>query len=223
MTHRKLLAMTLAVAIAITAILAAAAYALPQFLPIESPNNTFTGTAVGSSILENSAGTELACTAGSDRGGFETDTLGTFHLTFDNCSSSGVKCTTEGDTTGLELMEGSFHFVYDTLGTGETLGEGLLLLPKEVDFTCLGGLLNNKIKGTLLCLIHTPLTSSKTHVFRCEGEAKGKLKEKRYWNDNGTIVEVQLLSNLNEGGFKESNLQMEYTLATTEAGAWMNE
>jgi hypothetical protein len=223
MTHWKLLATVFTAAVALMALLAGTAYALPQFLPIESPNNTFSGTATSAWIFENSAGTQLTCTSDKDRGGFETDTLGTFHLTLENCNSSGVKCTTEGDVSGLILSEGSFHFVYDTLGTGETLGVAILFLPKETDFSCLGGLLNNKIKGTLLCLIHTPLTSSKTHTFKCEGEAKGKAREKKYWNDSGTTVEVQLLSNLNEGGFKESNEQLESTLATTEAGAWMNE
>jgi hypothetical protein len=223
MIYHRALATALTAAVALLALLAVAAYALPEFLPIDNPNNAFTGTATGTSVLENSAGTKLECTKGSDSGGLETETLGTFHVTFENCSSSGVKCTTEGDTTGLILGEGSFHFVYDTLGAGETLGVATLLLAKETDFSCLGGLLNNKIKGTLLCLIHTPLTSSKTHTVKCEGEPKGKAKEKKYWNDSGTTVEVLLLSNLNEGGFKESNLQLEYTHATVEAGAWMNE
>jgi hypothetical protein len=223
MKRFRLIGLALVAVFALGAMLSASAFALPQFLPIVEPNNTFNGTAVGSAILENSAGTDVTCTAGKGNGGFETDTLGTFHIIFENCSSSGVKCTTEGDTTGLILSEGSFHFVYDTLGTGETLGVAILFLPKETDFTCLGGLLNNKVKGTVLCLIHTPLTSSKTHTFKCEGEPKGKAKEKKYWNDNGTIVEAQLLSNLNEGGFKESNEQAESTISTVEAGAWMNE
>jgi hypothetical protein len=224
MKRFRLIGLVLVAAFSLAAMLSASAVAvLPQFLPRVAPNNVFSGTATGSSTLENSAGTKIECTKANTHGGSETDTLGTFHVTFENCSASGVKCTTEGDSTGLILTEGSFHFVYDTLGTGETLGVAVLFLGQETDFSCLGGLLNNKIKGTMLCLIHTPLTSSKRHTLKCEGEAKGKAKEKTYWNDNGTIVEAQLLSNLNEGGFKESNLQAESTMATVEAGAWMNE
>jgi hypothetical protein len=225
MSSLRLLVIVLTTMPVLAAALATSAYALPQFLPIAGSNKTFTTKTTGTSILENSAGTKVECTAGKGSGGFETDTLGTFQITFENCSSSGVKCTTEGDSTGLILSEGSLHFVYSALGTGESLGVAILFLPKETDFTCLGGLLNNKVKGTVLCLISSPLSSNVTHRYNCAaGEKKaGEAACNSYFNDNGTAVNAQLLSNLNEGGFKESNEQLSATITTAEAGAWMNE
>jgi hypothetical protein len=225
MKPRRRLAVALTAAIALTALLAATAQALPEFLLSAKPNNVFTGTATGTSTLENTAGTKVECTKANSSGGLETDTLGTLHITFESCSSSGVKCTTEGDLTGLILAEGSFHFVYDALGTGETLGVAALFLLKETEFTCLGGLINDKVKGTVLCLILTPLTSTVTHQFHClKGTKAGEAGEKSYWNDEGGKVEAQLLSKLNEEPFfKETNLQMLSTFTTPEAGLWMNE
>jgi hypothetical protein len=233
MRPRRLLAISITAAIALTALLAAAAYALPEFLPFTN-NNTFTSKNDATPIiLENSAGTKIECTSENDSGGLETDTLGTFHITYEKCTSVGFTCTTEGDTSGLILSEGSFHYVYDTLGpkpTGavgeepETLGIAILSLSKELSFSCAGGLVTNKIRGTYLCLILTPLVSSLTHLVHClPGTAKGEARERAFWNDNGTMVAVELESDQNEGGFKESNVQMLYEITTPLDGSWMNE
>jgi hypothetical protein len=205
---------------------AAAAFALPEFLPIEKPNNGFTGNLdSGVVVLEINSGTEVECTSAPSAGGGETDTLGTFKTEFKGCTAEGFECKTSGGPSRGQInTEGSFSFVYDTLGTGETLGVAIVFLGRLTEFECSGGLVKNVVRGLLLCLVLAPLNSSTTHLFHClKGTDKGEAGEKRFYNDSGTIVEATLEANLNSGGFKEANLQVLAALTTAEAGAWMNE
>jgi hypothetical protein len=223
MRSAKLLAASLGAAVMLTLVLATTAVALPQFLPIASPNNTFS-LSTGLSARENTAGTIIECLTGTGTGGFETDTLGTFHIKFEKCKANGFQCESEGDTNEIILSEGSFHFVYDTLGTGETLGVAILLLTKEASIACAAVIVTDKITGSVMCLIVVPLTSTVTHEFDCfAGKRKGEQLTKEYWNDGGTQVFALLLSNVNKAGPTETNLQLTSKMTTTELGAWMNE
>jgi hypothetical protein len=225
MRRFRLIGLAFVAMLTLGAALSASAFALPEFLPFSAGTKTFTSALdSGEAILENSASTKIKCTALKGEGTLETDTLGTFKISFENCTLSGTPCTGTGDLSRTILLEGSFHYVDTTLGTGETLGMGMLFLPKLAEFDCVGGLVNNLLKGTLICLILTPLTSSVTHLFHClPGATPGSSLYKQYWNDAGTHVEVQLLASLNEGGFKEANVQALATLTTTADGSWMNE
>jgi hypothetical protein len=205
-------------------VLSAAAFALPEFLPSEG-NTSFTGNLdSGNAILENSAGSRIECTSAPSKDGGETDTAGTFKTEFKGCETAGFECKTTGSVKGQIDSEGSFSFVYDTLGTGETLGVAIVFLGKLTEFECAGALIKNVIRGSVLCLVLTPLTSSITHLLHClKGTNKGEAAEKKFWNDNGTIVEAQLLANQNSAGFKEASLQALAASTTLHAGAWMNE
>jgi hypothetical protein len=226
MTLYRLLVVTVVGAIVVASTLSGVAFALPAFLPSGRVNSSSIGNLdSGKAILETSAGTELECTTAPSRGGGETDTLGTFRTAFEGCESSGFKCkTTGGSVSGQIVSEGSFSFVYDTLGTGETLGIAILFSGKVTEFECAGGLVKNIIRGLMLCLVLAPLSSSITHLFHClKGSANGTAGVKRFYNDSGTIVEATLEANQNGSGFKEVNLQALATENTPEAGAWMNE
>jgi hypothetical protein len=226
MKRFRLIGLALVAVFALGAMLAASAFALPEFLPSTRANLAFNGNLdSGKAILENSMGTQVECTSAPGSGGLETDTLGTFKIAFEGCESTGFKCkTTGGSVNGQILSEGSFHYVYDTLGTGETLGIAILFLAKLTEFECAGGLVKNIVRGLVLCLILAPLTSSITHLFHClKGASAGVAGEKKFYNDNGTIVEATLEANQNNAGFKETNEQALATVTTAEASAWMNE
>jgi hypothetical protein len=224
MNRLRLIGLAFVVMGALGAALSTTAQALPEFLPFTG-NRALLGVLNSTeAIFENNGAVKVKCLDAVNEGGLETDTLGTFHIDFEHCSSGGFTCMTEGDVAGLVLAEGSFHYVYDALGTGETLGTAILLLFKEAGFNCAGGILNNKVKGKALCLILAPLTSSTSHRYHCvKGTNAGEAAEKTYWLDDGTAAAVQLLSSLNAGEFKETNLQELASIETLNAGSWMNE
>jgi hypothetical protein len=226
----KVLFAALAAAVALTALLAVAAYALPQLLPSAAPNNKLEIVATSGAVLESTEGAKLVCAAAKGGGWLETDVLGTFRMTYEQCTAGGSSCETEGDPAEVMLAEGSFHFVYDTLGEvsttlegPETLGIALLALLKEVSGKCFHGLVTFNIKGTWLCLILTPLVASISHGVGCFGEG-GRAKYHTYWNDSGTKIEnVQMLLSENGGPFVEAAGQIGPRLITFERAAWMNE
>lgn len=223
MKRFRLIGVALVAVFALGAVLSASAFALPEFLiGGEGKPGSYTGKNVGNAILENSAGTQVTCTAAKGAGGFVSDNAGTFKISFEKCKSGSIACKGAGDGTEIILSEGSFNEVFDTLGTGVTLGVATLFLPHETSFECTGFAVS-KVKGDVLCLVTTPLTSSTSHTFACKGVAKGKAAEKSYFNDSGTAVTVQLLSSLNGAAFSESNEQAEGTVETSSAGAYMNE
>jgi hypothetical protein len=228
MTRFRLLGLTLVAVCALSAVLSATALALPEALPFSSGTKAFTGKLdSGEAIFENSGGNQFKCKKAESSGELGTDTLGTYKLNFEECSlqilGTTETCAGSGDRSAVILSEGSFHYVFDTLGTGETLGVAVLFLPHETSFEC-GTFVKNNFKGTLLCLLLTPLTGSLTHLFHCtKGSGAGTSAIKTYYNDSGTAATAQLLLELDGGGFKEANLQLLATLTTKEASAIMNE
>jgi hypothetical protein len=227
-TRYRFLGFALTAALALNAALAGSALALPESLPFSSGTKAFTGQLdSGQAVLENSDGFQFKCERMEGSGGLETDELGTFKFNFEKCGRpifGGTEpCTGAGDNEGTILSEGSFHYVFDTLGTGEALGVAILLLVKETSFEC-AEIVQNDIKGDLLCLVLSPLTSLVTHLFHCvKGEGSGEQAQARYWNDEGTAVATRLLFRLNGGEFEETNLQLLATITTKEASAIMGE
>jgi hypothetical protein len=228
MTRSRVRSLVLIIAFTLSATLAAQAQALPEVLPFNAGTKAFTGKLdSGQAIAETSVGNRIECTATQSSGGLETDTLGTYKLTLEGCVGSifgkDEACAGPGDSKGIMLSEGSFHYVFDVLGKAETLGVAILLLPHETAFEC-GVFVKNIIKGDVLCLLLTPLTSSLTHLFHCnKGTNDGEQAQKTYWNDDGTAVTAQLLVEFDGGALNESNLQLLATITTKEASAIMSE
>jgi hypothetical protein len=233
MKRFRLIGLALVAVFALGAVLSASAFALPEVLPFGTGTKAFTGKLdSGEAVLESKSGNQVKCKKAEGSGGLETETLGTFKINFEECSLTvlGVNHTCTGtntstaDNTGVILSEGSFHYVFDTLGTGETLGVAVLFLPKETTFEC-GAFVKNVVKGDVACLVLTPLTSSVTHLFHCtKGANAGSTGDPQFYNDGGTVVKAQLLSELDSGGtFEESNEQALATVTTREASALMNE
>src|ERR1700722_9122475 len=120
MRRCKLSGLALLAAVVFSSVLSASASAakLPELLGQTNPA-TFTGANDGTTAIqfETSGGTTMNCTSASASGTQETDTGGTFHITFKGCKGSGAACTSSGDSTEEILSLGKFDLVDDFLST----------------------------------------------------------------------------------------------------------
>jgi hypothetical protein len=189
---------------------ASAANPLSQLLPIKTGGSHFTGEkdSTENAILEINANEKLECKNDTEEGGQNTDTLGTFRISFKECKETvlGTKCHSAGDSEseGIILTNGTFHFVVDTLGaTLGANGVAILLLPEITKFECDGGLTKFEIKGRLLCLLLEPLVAMVTHLFHCI-QKEGKQNETSYWSDETLVSGVILETSKNGGAFVAS-------------------
>jgi len=202
---------------------------LPELLP----TGRWTGESDNSRegpLFETLAGTKVLCVKAKAEGSDETDTLGLFHIDFEGCEQTLLRhlCKSTGDSEGVILSLGTYHHVYDVLGTGEALGVAVLFLPAEVSFEC-GALAKVRVKsqganGGVVCLWLEPLVARKTHLFHCEQE-RGDQKESRYWNDGGTLLtRIELLCEINNSSKFESCAELALGQVTyAEPVAFMNE
>ncbi|THD79805.1 MAG: hypothetical protein E7812_08760 [Phenylobacterium sp.] len=205
------------------ALAATASAALPLLLGWES-KPSWTGSKSGSEtvVIETLAKAKMACKEASGNGVQTSDTVGSFHLTFKNCESSGFKCNTEGDASGVILVLGTTNFVDDHLSTNvNELGVAILFALEEVTAKC-SAVVTLKLKGTVLCLVLTPLTSSTTHEFHCTQTA-GDPADKEWFNDEGAKQTPALLTSTNGGAFEGAALLMLFTIAFAEPVAFMGE
>jgi hypothetical protein len=184
----------------------ASALTLPALLPIATGGVAFTDESDAANPTLNTPAHTVTCESAQSTGFQETDTLGTFHITFLGCETAILgKCTSSGDTEGQILTLGSFHYVLDTLGSSE-ISVAVLFLTAPTTFSCTK-LASIVTKGTLVCLILTPLVKSKTHLFHCTQSSAGVQEDKHYYNDNGTLVETKLETSFN-GGAEESSSEV---------------
>jgi len=201
---------------------------LPELLP----TGKWTGVNDGSlrPELVTLGGQEVVCVKAKAEGEDESDTLGQFHIDFEECELKllRAKCKSTGDREGIILSLGTYHYVYDVLGSGEALGVAILFLPAEVSFECsVLGHVRVKAQGAnggVVCLVLEPLVSRKTHLFHCEQE-RGDQKESRYWNDGGTLLtRIELLCEINNSSKFESCAELALGQVTyAEPVAFMNE
>jgi hypothetical protein len=219
-----------ALAAAVIAPAASAANPLPQLLPIKSGGSHFGGEKDNSenAILEIKAGETVECKNATGEGGQNTDTLGTFRISFKECKETvlGTKCHSAGDSEseGIILTNGTFHFVVDTLGaTLGANGVAILFLPEITKFECDGGLTKFEVKGRVLCLLLEPLVAMVTHLFHCI-QKEGKQNETSYWSDETLVSGVILETSKNGGAFVASGeLALSSIGYLGEAVAIMNE
>lgn len=199
MKRFKLLGLALVAVFALAAAFSASAFALPELLN-QAANEEYKGSNTAANpTLETTKAEKIVCSAATAEGIQETDILGTFHIHFTGCESSGFKCNTTGDSTGIILSLGTFHYVFDSLSP---LGVAILFLPEEQNIKCTA-LVTLKVKGTILCLVLEPLVSLATHEFHCT-QSGGKPSETTWWNDEGVAQSALALTSKNGGAFIES-------------------
>lgn len=197
------------------------ALALPELLG-QAANEEYKGKTTAANLTwETTKEEKIICKEMSMEGVQEADTLGTFHMHLTGCESSGFKCNTTGDETGIVLWLGAWHYVSDHLGSGSELGVAILFLTEEVNVKCTA-LITLKLKGTFLCLVLEPLTSATTHEFHCT-ESNGKESETAWWNDEGVEQHALFLISKNGGASIESGERMLASTTFSNAVAFMNE
>jgi hypothetical protein len=227
MQRLKVLVLCLMTVFALGAVAATVASASePELLSaagVKTKNETFEGHSAkttGLGILENSL--LVLCPETLTQGQQEGESgLGLFHLHFHKCTTNlGGTCTGLGDESGLILVLGTYHLVWDKLGVGTELGVGILFLIEHVHFVCKVGIVTNLILvlGDVLCLIKPINTLTRSYTIVCEKGAKdGDPGETMYWNNAGTLVEIPegLLSSEDEGAtYKMSSEEGEGTIET---------
>jgi hypothetical protein len=203
MRHFRLIGLALvAVFASAVALSASASAALPEILPISTSERTWKGKSVGETKLQKLGGSfEVTCSSATAEGTEEAGKpLGLFHIDFSGCKAGGIStCTGLGEASGVILALGTWHLVFDTLTP--TLGTAtLFLIEPLVHFTC--SITNTLVLvlGSVLCLDLSPLTSGVTHEFHCKNNGTvGDPEETEYFNNAGTKVKAELLSNENEG------------------------
>jgi Trypsin len=175
----------------------------PSILP-ELTEEKWTGESGTASLGVLKKAEVVECTKDKSEGSFEANKpLGLFHIDFEGCKSSGVKatCTGLGEASGVILMLGTAHLVFDKLGAGAELGVGVLFLIEATHFSCVIPLFI--VEGQVLCLIKPINTTVKHWEIVCEkGKETGDPGETVYWNETGTEVkmgEELLLTKENEG------------------------
>jgi hypothetical protein len=219
MKQLRLFFMALLAVSAFGSVLAASANAakLPLLLG-QAANEPFKDKNDGTTPLqlETSSGTKIECKTAESTGVQETDTLGTFHISFKKCKGITGECKTAGDAAEEILSLGTFHYVDDFLSTNaELLGVAVLfLLSPATEFEC--PLVKVKVTGQLLCLVLKPLESNVTHLFHCihklnakeENEGKGEQLERTWWGDGTNEEKTATLISVVNGGAEEVSSEL---------------
>lgn len=216
MRFLKLFGAAFVAVVALGAVVTASAFALPSILP--ETVKEFTGKSTSSTTeLINTAhpSKKITCkkATGLENTIEQPKPLGLFHIHFKECSAEGgiATCTGLGESeSGVILVLGSWHLVYDTLSANLSAdGLAILYLLGAVHFTCKFGTIEDLIVvplgGMVLCLIPNAGGPSKVYEFKCEQTAGHQPTDTHYYNEGGTLVSIApLLAAENEGTAEES-------------------
>ena len=189
----------------------------PLFLPERTEAYTGKGGAGTLAVLPGGITKEIMAKEVETSGTLEAGAkLGSFHIDFKKSTAGGglLTCTGLGEASGVVLMLGTWHLVYDKLGTGGELGVAFLFLAEATHLECGSKLF--VMTGQVLCLLSPVETLTTSFTVKCEG-SKGDPKETVYWNEKGEEVklgESGLLDAENEGTGEMTSLNTEAKLET---------
>jgi hypothetical protein len=210
MTRLKLFGIMMVAAFAILTSVAAAEEKT-KMLP--ESGVTSTGKQVGGVKLIQKGGTEVECKSGKGSSTIEAANLGKYTTTFEECTSSGGKCTGEGEATGVILTSGAYGFwlALETLnGFEHTLVGALVQLPSQTKFSCviLGISVSVVVLAGCTAALATPLntltsTTSDTFAQIANGE---ELITKVLPPNSTSEILCTMLSNKAGGTFELSSL-----------------
>jgi hypothetical protein len=112
---------------------AASAEELPELLPNPAKGQKFTSKANGSSIIETSTGSQLTCTAATDKGEFTSAKTGVVTVDLTGCKSTKGEtkspCNTAGDAKETILLNEAGFQLVDVLLSNILLLGLLVLVP----------------------------------------------------------------------------------------------
>lgn len=216
MKRFKLLGLALVAVFALAAAFSASAFALPELLG-QGANATYEGkNTAANPTLETTKSEKIVCKEATANGVQETNSLASFHISFKGCESSGFKCNSSGDETGVILVLGSAHYVDSTPGN-----VAILFLFEELTIKCTA-LVTLKVKGDIVCPVLEALTSAATHEFHCT-ESAGKPSTTSWLNDENETQTAKVETSKNGGAFIESAEQALASVTFGTAVAVMNE
>jgi hypothetical protein len=211
MKHIGIAGFSLITAIMLSGLAASPSFALPDgslTLSVSSfPLRLNFESATTKGTLETTAGGLLTGEGGKISLSIsQLTSLGTARLTFEKIADGAKKCSSTGDTAGTILVEGTGHLVYTSLSPNLQLG--ILYEPKTFEIECEGT--DVEVKGDAIASLNGIGTET-TELTSASGKLsgnKGVQEIKEYYNDGGTKVKTQLLTNPGNG-FKESDLVVE--------------
>ena len=186
----------------------ASALVLPEVLPLAASERAWEGTSAGGTVeLKGGEGglKAIACEALTAEGVEEAHMAGApaqgpTHMRLTGCSAEGIKCTGLGDSSGIILVLGEFHFYFDRRML--ELGLGFVDLWEPFHITC-GGLVLESVSGDLVCLVLKGGETNFTHGFHCTWVPSGKQEVETYFGSKGEeVTGVSLKCSLNEGAVK---------------------
>lgn len=204
-----------AVALCSVIVVAMAAAVEPNLLGEKGqPPVKFTGSS-GVGIAETASGKKVECASDSPSGEFESDvpgewaTKGPYKFKFESCTSSGFKCTTSGQSTGVIMLSGRFQLRWWGSATSEHK-VAFKASPAEAVFTC--ALTELSMRGCVAGKVE-PVNSGLKSTFSVIFEqTKGKQGITEVFNTGGTAKEAcKLEAKEGLGAFEPAGL------ATTEA------
>lgn len=221
MQRSKILGLALMATFVLSAVVSATASAEPAVILPETAQ-LFSGESSKGTleVLPGGLAHRVVCQKDKSEGNIETGgKLGQFHIKFESCKAAGLfACTGLGEAVEVILSLGTYHIVYDKLGTGAALGVGILFLVEPVHFTCSNGA-EFVVQGEVLCLIKPINALAKHFEIVCErGGTEGDPGEITYWNENGTEVKMGLekLLTKENGGAGVMSSELTTALILTE-------
>jgi hypothetical protein len=194
MQRFRILGVALMAVFALSAVVSATASAEVVMLPEITTTEKWTGESGKGSLEVLKGAAVIECKKDKSEGTFEPKKpLGSFHIDFEGCKASIATCTGLGEpVAGTILTLGTFHLVYDTLGSVlSEAGVGVLFLVLPTHFECTITNTLLVVEGEVLCLIKPVNTEVKHWEIVCErGATAGDPKETVYWNEAGTKIQM---------------------------------
>src|SRR5580700_5310981 len=220
MQRLKLLGVVLVAVFALGVFVSATASAAVVVLP--GKGETWRGEMGKSSLEVLKGATTILCQKGKLEGTFEaTKPLGTFHIDLEGCRAGSVTCTGLGEASETILTLGTFHLVFNKLGTSlSEAGVGVLLLVEPTHLKCSIIEALYVMEGQILCII-TPVNNKTKHfeIVCIKGKEVGDPGETVYWNEAGTEVKIGeelFLLHENEKAGAMSNVNVTALILTAE-------
>lgn len=169
MRRLKILGFALMAVFALSVVASASASAEElSFLPEPTAANpvTLEGTS-GKGTLETVGKSTVTCTSVTSLASLTGLKVGTYHLHFKGCKSSGAPCNSVGDEKEVILALGKTKLVYDKVTEG--LAAAILLEQEELHFTCTLGPIKVLVlvRGNLLGLNKTNQRVNKNTRIGC--------------------------------------------------------
>jgi hypothetical protein len=208
MSRFKVIGAALMAILALSAFAVAMASAAEPTKMLPSAGITFTAKS-GPGTLLTIGGSEVKCTSSLGSGTIDTTNLGNFHTDFSGCKAElgGFKptCTGVGDSSGIILLLGTFHYWLAKL-SGKLVA-ALVFLIAQFHFTC--ELLGQKqliiVLGCAAALAEPTekLTTVTRDVFK---ETKSGVSDIRTVLPENSTKEISCINttSVNGGAFEES-------------------